>query len=59
MGKYSRSGPCKKAPTSADQWRATRDNAAKFGLDLAGIELRNYPYGHLEQCPISGDFCLS
>jgi hypothetical protein len=38
---------------------ATRDNAAKFGLDLAGIELRNYPYGHLEQCPISGDFCLS
>jgi putative tryptophan/tyrosine transport system substrate-binding protein len=39
---------------SADQWRATRDNAPKFGLDLAGIELRNYPYdytGALMQAP--------
>ncbi len=31
---------------SADQWRATRDNAAKFGFDLAGIELRDYPYDY-------------
>ena len=29
---------------SADQWRATRDNAAKFGFDLVGIELTDYPY---------------
>jgi len=39
---------------SADQWRATRDNAAKFGLDLAGIELRDYPYDYeraLAQAP--------
>jgi putative ABC transport system substrate-binding protein len=39
---------------SVDQWRATRDNAPKFGLDLAGIELRNYPYdytGALMQAP--------
>ena len=31
---------------SADQWRATRDNAAKFGLDVAGVELKNYPYDY-------------
>jgi putative tryptophan/tyrosine transport system substrate-binding protein len=31
---------------SADQWRATRDNAAKLGFDLAGIELRDYPYDY-------------
>jgi putative tryptophan/tyrosine transport system substrate-binding protein len=31
---------------SADQWRATRDNATKFGFDLAGIELQGYPYDY-------------
>jgi len=31
---------------SADQWRATRDNAAKLGFDLAGVELRDYPYDY-------------
>jgi putative ABC transport system substrate-binding protein len=31
---------------SADQWRATRDNAAKLGFDLAGAELRDYPYDY-------------
>jgi putative ABC transport system substrate-binding protein len=31
---------------SADQWRATRDNAAKLDLELAGIELRDYPYDY-------------
>ena len=31
---------------SADQWHATRDNASKFGLDIAGIELRDYPYDY-------------
>lgn len=31
---------------SADQWRATRDNASKLNLDLAGIELRDYPYDY-------------
>jgi putative ABC transport system substrate-binding protein len=39
---------------SADQWRATRDNAAKFGFDLASIELRDYPYDYaraLAQAP--------
>jgi putative ABC transport system substrate-binding protein len=39
---------------SADQWRATRDNAAKFGFDLAGVELRDYPYDYaraLTQAP--------
>jgi putative ABC transport system substrate-binding protein len=40
--------------SSADQWRATRDNSAKFGLDLTGIELGNYPYDYaraLAQAP--------
>jgi putative ABC transport system substrate-binding protein len=40
--------------SSADQWRATRDNAAKLGIDLAGIELRDYPYDYaraLAQAP--------
>ena len=32
---------------SADQWHATRDSAAKFGFDLAGIELRDYPYDYV------------
>jgi putative tryptophan/tyrosine transport system substrate-binding protein len=39
---------------SADQWQATRDNAAKFGFDLAGVELRDYPYDYaraLAQAP--------
>jgi putative ABC transport system substrate-binding protein len=39
---------------SADQWRATRDNAAKAGFDLAGIELDDYPYDYaraLAQAP--------
>ena len=39
---------------SADQWRATQSNAAKFGLDIAGIELRDYPYDYeraLKQAP--------
>jgi putative tryptophan/tyrosine transport system substrate-binding protein len=39
---------------SADQWHATRDSAAKFGFDLAGIELRDYPYDYaraLAQAP--------
>ena len=39
---------------SADQWRATRDNAAKSGFELAGIELRDYPYDYaraLAQAP--------
>jgi putative ABC transport system substrate-binding protein len=31
---------------SVDQWRATRDNAAKLGFDLAGVELRDYPYDY-------------
>lgn len=31
---------------SADQWRVTRDNAAKLGFDLAGTELRDYPYDY-------------
>ena len=39
---------------SADQWRATRDNAAKLGIDLAGIEVHDYPYDYaraLAQAP--------
>jgi putative ABC transport system substrate-binding protein len=39
---------------AADQWRSTRDNAAKFGFDLAGVELRDYPYDYaraLSQAP--------
>ena len=39
---------------SADQWHATRDNAATFGFDLAGIELTDYPYDYaraLAQAP--------
>jgi putative ABC transport system substrate-binding protein len=31
---------------SADQWRATRDNASKLGIDLVGIELHDYPYDY-------------
>ena len=31
---------------SSDQWRATRESAARFNLDLAGIELRDYPYDY-------------
>jgi len=39
---------------SGDQWYATRDSAAKLGIDLAGVELRNYPYDYaraLAQAP--------
>jgi putative tryptophan/tyrosine transport system substrate-binding protein len=39
---------------SADQWQAARDNAAKLGFDLAGVELRDYPYDYgqaLAQAP--------
>jgi ABC-type uncharacterized transport system substrate-binding protein len=39
---------------SADQWRATAESAAKFGLRLAGVELRDYPYDYekaLAQAP--------
>jgi putative ABC transport system substrate-binding protein len=39
---------------SADQWRATRNNAPQFGFDLASIELRDYPYDYahaLAQAP--------
>jgi putative ABC transport system substrate-binding protein len=39
---------------SADQWYATRDSAAKLGIDLAGVELRDYPYDYaraLAQAP--------
>jgi putative ABC transport system substrate-binding protein len=39
---------------SADQWHATEKNAANFGFDLAGIELRDYPYDYgkaLAQAP--------
>jgi putative ABC transport system substrate-binding protein len=31
---------------SADQWKATRDSAAKFGIEATGVELRNYPYDY-------------
>jgi putative ABC transport system substrate-binding protein len=39
---------------SADQWRATRDNASRLAIDIAGIELRDYPYDYaraLAQAP--------
>jgi putative ABC transport system substrate-binding protein len=39
---------------SADQWRAMQNNAAKSGFDLAGVELRDYPYDYaraLAQAP--------
>lgn len=39
---------------SADQWKATRDSAEKLDLQVAGIELRNYPYDYtraLAQAP--------
>jgi putative ABC transport system substrate-binding protein len=31
---------------SADQWSATQANAAKFGFDLVGVEMRDYPYDY-------------
>jgi putative ABC transport system substrate-binding protein len=40
--------------SSGDQWRATQDAAAQLGLDIAGVELRDYPYDYeraLEQAP--------
>jgi putative ABC transport system substrate-binding protein len=39
---------------SADQWKATRDSAAQLSLQVAGIELHNYPYDYaraLAQAP--------
>jgi putative ABC transport system substrate-binding protein len=39
---------------SSDQWKATRDSAARHGLDIAGIELKNFPYDYdaaLDQAP--------
>jgi putative ABC transport system substrate-binding protein len=39
---------------SADQWKATRDSAAELSLQVAGIELHNYPYDYaraLAQAP--------
>jgi putative ABC transport system substrate-binding protein len=39
---------------SADQWKATRESAEKFGLQVAGIELRERPYDYeraLQQAP--------
>ena len=39
---------------SADQWRTTQSAAAQLGLDIAGVELRDYPYDYeraLEQAP--------
>ncbi len=41
---------------SADQWTATRDSAARNGLEVTGVELRNFPYdyeGALNQVPTS------
>jgi len=41
---------------SADQWQATQGAAAQLGLDIAGVELRDYPYDYeraLEQAPQS------
>jgi putative ABC transport system substrate-binding protein len=31
---------------SADQWRATESNAARFGFRIVGVELQNYPYDY-------------
>jgi putative ABC transport system substrate-binding protein len=31
---------------SADQWKATRDSAAKFGIQTVGVELKTYPYDY-------------
>ena len=31
---------------SADQWQATKASAEKLGLQLAGVELRDYPYDY-------------
>src|SRR5262245_41564805 len=39
---------------SEQQWHAARDNASKVGFDLAGVELRDYPYDYaraLAQAP--------
>src|SRR5207249_10728531 len=40
---------------SADQWEASRSTAAKLGLQLSGIELREPPYDYeaaLDQAPL-------
>jgi putative ABC transport system substrate-binding protein len=31
---------------SADQWQATKDSAQKVGLQVTGVELRDYPYDY-------------
>ena len=31
---------------SADQWKATKESAEKFGLQVAGVELRERPYDY-------------
>jgi putative ABC transport system substrate-binding protein len=39
---------------SADQWQATKASADKFGLQVTGVELRDYPYDYdkaLTQAP--------
>jgi putative ABC transport system substrate-binding protein len=39
---------------SADQWKATKESADKFGLQVAGVELRERPYDYeraLQQAP--------
>lgn len=39
---------------SADQWQATRASAERFGLQLSGVEFRDYPYDYekaLAQAP--------
>ncbi len=39
---------------SSDQWKATRDSAAQHGIDVAGIELKSFPYDYeaaLDQAP--------
>ena len=33
---------------SEHQWHAARDNASKAGFDLAGVELRDYPYDYAQ-----------
>ena len=40
----------------ADQWQATKASADKFGLQVTGVELRDYPYDYekaLAQAPPS------
>jgi putative ABC transport system substrate-binding protein len=46
---------------SSDQWKATRDSGARHGLDIAGIELKNFPYDYdaaLDQAPTHRGFLI-